>query len=371
MIEAIHARAEHALLLAVTARPELAEIRGGWGYRPGMSQVVLEPLAAPAARELAEELLPGRAGEVADACRRGQPVLRRGDRAPPRIRARRGDPAHGARARGGAHRRAARRGEAGPAPGARRSAARSGPPRCPPTWRSRRVLRSLEDRGFVITRSPSQLPGPARAALRPRAHARRRLPLAAAGRAHARARRRRPLDRRPGRRPPRRVRRAARPSLRGGRRPPATTSCAPRRCARSSRRATPPAAGSRRRRRCASPTARRRWRPATASGSRCSSCGRARGTPRSRATRRSPPTSRRSTWRAGSATARRCRGCARSRRCCASATRARSSATPGMRRPPTSSTRGSPRSARTPRRSRPARCWSAARGAWPAGAASS
>ena len=66
MIEAIHTGAEHGLMLVVTARPELAEARGGWGYRPGMSQLVLEPLAAPASRALAETLLPGRSAEVTD-----------------------------------------------------------------------------------------------------------------------------------------------------------------------------------------------------------------------------------------------------------------------------------------------------------------
>jgi DNA-binding SARP family transcriptional activator/tetratricopeptide (TPR) repeat protein len=66
MVEAIHARAEHRLMVVLTARPELAELRGGWGYRPGMAQLVLEPLSTAASRELAADLLPGRAADVTE-----------------------------------------------------------------------------------------------------------------------------------------------------------------------------------------------------------------------------------------------------------------------------------------------------------------
>jgi DNA-binding SARP family transcriptional activator len=157
MIETIHARAEHGLLLAVTARPELAEIRGGWGYRPGMSQVVLEPLSAHAARELAEELLPGRPGEVTERAE-GNPFF-----AEEIARHLESEPGaaipHTVRAL------LAARIDALPA--AEKQVLHQAAVIGRTFWADALpadaplgpVLRSLEERGFVMTRAPSRLPG--------------------------------------------------------------------------------------------------------------------------------------------------------------------------------------------------------------------
>ncbi len=58
MVEHILARSTRPLLLLVTARPELAEGRSGWSSRVGMSQISLEPLTRWASSELVAELLP-------------------------------------------------------------------------------------------------------------------------------------------------------------------------------------------------------------------------------------------------------------------------------------------------------------------------
>ena len=161
MIEAIHARAEHGLLLAVTARPELAETRGGWGYRPGMAQVVLEPLAPAAARELAEALLPGRAADLTERVARtaeGNPFFAEeiarhletepGAEIPHTVRAlvaARIDALPAAEKQ--VLHRAAAIGRTFWA-----DALSADEPLLP-------VLRSLEERGFVTTRTPSRLPG--------------------------------------------------------------------------------------------------------------------------------------------------------------------------------------------------------------------
>ena len=58
LVEAIVGRCEGPLLLVATARPELAEARPGWGYRPGMSQIVLPPLSDTETRKLVDGLLP-------------------------------------------------------------------------------------------------------------------------------------------------------------------------------------------------------------------------------------------------------------------------------------------------------------------------
>ena len=60
LVEAIVGRSDGPLLLVATARPELAEARPGWGYRPGMSQVVLQPLNDGHTDELVDRLLPAR-----------------------------------------------------------------------------------------------------------------------------------------------------------------------------------------------------------------------------------------------------------------------------------------------------------------------
>ncbi len=64
LVEAIVGRCEGPLLLVATARPELAEARPGWGYRPGMSQIVLPPLNEAEIQELVDALLPAREVEL-------------------------------------------------------------------------------------------------------------------------------------------------------------------------------------------------------------------------------------------------------------------------------------------------------------------
>ena len=56
MVQAIVTRSDGPLLLVATARPELAEARPGWGYRPRMSQVAIEPLTRAETSRLAQEL---------------------------------------------------------------------------------------------------------------------------------------------------------------------------------------------------------------------------------------------------------------------------------------------------------------------------
>jgi DNA-binding SARP family transcriptional activator/tetratricopeptide (TPR) repeat protein len=59
MLEQLVARSTGPLLLVVTARPELLEARPGWGGRRAASQLLLEPLTDRDARRLVAELLPG------------------------------------------------------------------------------------------------------------------------------------------------------------------------------------------------------------------------------------------------------------------------------------------------------------------------
>ena len=58
MVERILARSSGRLFMVATARPEFAEMRPGWGSRPGISQIALEPLTETQSRELLLELLP-------------------------------------------------------------------------------------------------------------------------------------------------------------------------------------------------------------------------------------------------------------------------------------------------------------------------
>jgi class 3 adenylate cyclase len=58
MIERILARSSGRLFMVATARPEFAQMRPGWGSRPGISQIALEPLTEAQSRELLSELLP-------------------------------------------------------------------------------------------------------------------------------------------------------------------------------------------------------------------------------------------------------------------------------------------------------------------------
>jgi DNA-binding SARP family transcriptional activator/tetratricopeptide (TPR) repeat protein len=59
MLEQLVARSTGPLLVVVTARPELLEARPGWGGRRAASQLVLEPLTDDESRRLVIELLPG------------------------------------------------------------------------------------------------------------------------------------------------------------------------------------------------------------------------------------------------------------------------------------------------------------------------
>jgi class 3 adenylate cyclase len=59
MVERILARSGGRLFIIATARPDFAEMRPGWSSRPGMSQISLEPLTEAESRELLSELLPG------------------------------------------------------------------------------------------------------------------------------------------------------------------------------------------------------------------------------------------------------------------------------------------------------------------------
>jgi DNA-binding SARP family transcriptional activator len=66
MVERIVARADGPLLVVTTARPELMEGRPRWGQRPGTWQIALEPLEPSAARKLVDELLPAGDGALAE-----------------------------------------------------------------------------------------------------------------------------------------------------------------------------------------------------------------------------------------------------------------------------------------------------------------
>ncbi len=58
MVEHLVSRSTGSLLLVATARPELADLRPGWSSRRGMSQIGLEPLTAADVEDLLDELLP-------------------------------------------------------------------------------------------------------------------------------------------------------------------------------------------------------------------------------------------------------------------------------------------------------------------------
>ena len=184
MVEAIVGRCRRPAAAGRRPRVRSSPRRGrGWGYRPGMSQVVLQPLERRRRRsELVDGLLPARDAAVAAAGRAqggGQPVLRRGARAPPRVRrpgprsrtpcARCSPPASTRCRADRAARAAPRRGRrphvlaAALLDAGRRSSGR----RCA----------QLEARGFVVPRATVTLPGHTRARVRARAHARGRVPL--------------------------------------------------------------------------------------------------------------------------------------------------------------------------------------------------
>jgi class 3 adenylate cyclase len=58
MIEHLFSRSTGPVFIVATGRPELAQLRAGWSARPGMSQISLEPLSEPHAEDLLNELLP-------------------------------------------------------------------------------------------------------------------------------------------------------------------------------------------------------------------------------------------------------------------------------------------------------------------------
>ncbi len=106
LVQAILTRSDGPLLIVATARPELAEAQPGWGHRPRMSQVAIEPLTRAETSRLAQELGadPALAARVA-ASAEGNPffaqeLVRHVAEAGP------GHPEHGARGAGRPHRRA-------------------------------------------------------------------------------------------------------------------------------------------------------------------------------------------------------------------------------------------------------------------------
>jgi len=64
MVERLHARSTGPLFILATGRPELAELRPGWSARPRMSHIGLEPLSDTHAEELVGELAPGLGPEL-------------------------------------------------------------------------------------------------------------------------------------------------------------------------------------------------------------------------------------------------------------------------------------------------------------------
>ena len=66
MIERMLARSAGPLLVVVSARPEFAEGRPGWSSRPAVSQIALEPLTETQSRKLIGELLPQAGPELLD-----------------------------------------------------------------------------------------------------------------------------------------------------------------------------------------------------------------------------------------------------------------------------------------------------------------
>lgn len=64
MLERVLARSTGRLLLVATARPEFADGRPAWSSRPGMSQIALDPLTDDQARALVAELLPREGAHV-------------------------------------------------------------------------------------------------------------------------------------------------------------------------------------------------------------------------------------------------------------------------------------------------------------------
>jgi class 3 adenylate cyclase len=66
MIEHLVTRSSGGAFLVATGRPEFVEMRPGWSARPGMSQIRLDPLAEPDARALVADLLPSIRDELRD-----------------------------------------------------------------------------------------------------------------------------------------------------------------------------------------------------------------------------------------------------------------------------------------------------------------
>jgi len=58
MIEHLVSRSTGPVFMVATGRPELAQLRAGWSAKPGMSQMSLEPLSDLQAEQLLHELLP-------------------------------------------------------------------------------------------------------------------------------------------------------------------------------------------------------------------------------------------------------------------------------------------------------------------------
>jgi tetratricopeptide (TPR) repeat protein len=166
MVEAIHARSHGPLLVVVTARPELAQARASWGQRPGTWQVALPALEAQAARDLVADMLPRADAPLAErvvAVAEGNPFyaeeivrhLAHEGGAGPEIPAT-------VRALLAARIDALPEAEQDVLQHAAVVGRTFWPSALQPTWRQGSLaprLRSLEQRGFIVTRATSSLPG--------------------------------------------------------------------------------------------------------------------------------------------------------------------------------------------------------------------
>ena len=280
MVEQLVARSSGPLLVIATARPELLEARPRWGR--AASQLTIEPLTADEAGRLVAELLPGAAPElherIAEAAD-GNPFF--AEEMARHLLDHGGEPLSGVPIPTTVRAVLAARVDALPAAEKRalqdaavvgRSFWASSLPATGPT-----ALRALEDRGLVVTRPTSSLPGRDRAVVPPRADPRGRLPLDPRAPAARGARARGRLARAAGRRSPRGVRGPARAPLRASGRRRRGEALRGRRRPAGGRRGGAPAGGDGRRRAVRRPRAgARSCRHGARGGARAQGAGAAR-----------------------------------------------------------------------------------------------
>jgi predicted ATPase len=224
MIERILARSSGRLFVVATARPEFAEMRPGWGSWPGISQIALEPLTAEQSRELLSELLPDARPEIHEtviAAAEGNPFFTE------EIVRHLGDSENAAALPIPSTVWALLAARIDALPDAEKAvlqdAAVVGRAFWPPALEAMRPgrtvddsLRALEDKGLIVTRPTSSLPGQTELWFRQFTDPGRRLWLYSQAQANRRSRGSRRLDRPARGRPSRRVHRAAGAPLRGG-----------------------------------------------------------------------------------------------------------------------------------------------------------